>query len=147
MPCGRQEMAIRFLLKGRTAPMKLRHATPAERPSKGAVLTKAALKAAERLQVANSALAKVLGVSPSQVTRIRQGTVSLEPGNKPYQLAALFVRVYRSLDAITGGDDAVSAQWLESYNAALKGKPLDLIQDVAGLTNVIQYLDTRRAVI
>jgi hypothetical protein len=67
--------------------------------------------------------------------------------NKPFELALLFVRLYRSLDAITGGDDAVARAWLRNDNTALGGVPLALVQSVPGLINVIAYLDARRAVV
>jgi hypothetical protein len=78
---------------------------------------------------------------------MRKGDFSLETAQKPFELAIMFVRLYRSLDAVVGGDDAVASQWLANANTALEGTPLDLIQSVSGLTNVIQYLDARRAVI
>jgi hypothetical protein len=59
----------------------------------------------------------------------------------------LFVRLYRSLDAITGGDDDVARSWLHNDNSALGGVPLNLVQSVPGLVNVIAYLDARRAVV
>jgi hypothetical protein len=59
----------------------------------------------------------------------------------------LFVRLYRSLDAIVGGDDGVAAAWIRNRNIALNGTPLELIQTVSGLTNVIDYLDARRAAV
>lgn len=125
----------------------MQHVVLADGPSKGVVLTKAATRAADKLQMSSATLAKVIGVSSATVSRLRQGAIALQEGSKPYELSALFVRVYRALDAIMGGDDAVSAKWLESYNTALKAKPIDLIQTVAGLTCVIQYLDSRRAII
>jgi Protein of unknown function (DUF2384) len=57
------------------------------------------------------------------------------------------VRLYRSLDAIVGGDDAVAASWLKNHNTALNGEPLALIQTISGLTNVVAYLDARRAIV
>ena len=71
----------------------------------------------------------------------------LQPGQKSFELAVLFVRLYRSLDAIVGGDDAVAGLWLKNRNTALSAEPLALIQTVPGLMNVIQYLDARRAVV
>jgi len=59
----------------------------------------------------------------------------------------LFVRLYRSLDAIVGGDDSVAADWLKNSNRAFDGVPLEIIQSVSGLTNVIGYLDSRRAIV
>jgi hypothetical protein len=115
--------------------------------SDSAVITKATLRAADRLNVTNRVLAKVIGVSESTVSRMRKGDYPLERGQKPFELATMFVRLYRSLDAVVGGDDVVASKWLANANTALKGTPLDLIQSVSGLTNVIQYLDARRAVI
>jgi hypothetical protein len=76
---------------------------------------------------------------------MRQGSYTLGQNEKAFELAALFVRVYRSLDAIVGGDDAVAAKWLQADNVALGGKPANLIQKVTGLFDVLQYLDSRRA--
>jgi hypothetical protein len=60
-------------------------------------------------------------------------------------LAALFIRLYRSLDAIVGGDETVAKAWLKNENTALQCRPIDLIQKVQGLLDVIRYLDARRA--
>jgi hypothetical protein len=53
--------------------------------------------------------------------------------------------VFRSLDAIAGGDEAVATAWLRSENLALGGTPLTLIQSVPGLVHVLAYLDARRS--
>lgn len=116
------------------------------RPSSGAVVTKAALRAASQLGMTNKAFANVVGLSEATVSRMRSDAYELQPDQKAYELALLFVRLYRSLDAIVGGDDAVAAAWLTNRNTALRGEPLKLIQTVPGLMNVIQYLDSRRAV-
>jgi hypothetical protein len=111
------------------------------------VLTSATVRAAERLQIKNAALARILGVSDSTVSRMRNKTLFLERGDKPFELAILFVRLYRSLDSIMAGDDAVAADWLRNKNTALNGVPLELIQSVSGLVDVIAYLDARRAIV
>jgi hypothetical protein len=113
--------------------------------SDASVLGKAVLRAAERLDLSNTALAKILGLSGPTITRLRQGSYTIEQGDKAFELAALFVRLYRSLDAIVGGDDAVAAQWLKNENIALRDKPANLIQKVTGLVDVLHYLDARRA--
>jgi uncharacterized protein (DUF2384 family) len=115
--------------------------------SDAAVLTKATLRAAEKLNLKNKTLARIIGVSEATVSRMKQGDYPLDPGQKPFELALLFVRLYRSLDAVVGGDDKVAAAWLKNANTALDDTPLALIQTVPGLTNVIQYLDARRAVV
>jgi uncharacterized protein (DUF2384 family) len=111
-----------------------------------AVVLKATLRAAARLNINSRILARIIGVSESSISRMRKGDFPLEKG-KSFELALMFVRLYRSLDAVVGGDDAVSAAWLTNKNNALNASPIDLIQTVSGLANVIQYLDSRRAVI
>lgn len=118
---------------------------PSPAPSDASVVAKAALRAAERLGVTSRSLARILGVSEATVSRLRKGGVPLE--RKPFELAVEFVRLYRSLDALVGGDDAVASAWLKNHNTALNARPIDLIETVAGLAHVIQYLDARRAIV
>lgn len=118
---------------------------PDTAPKEGPVVTKAALRAADRLEIKNSALGKIVGVSGPTVSRMRSGAYVFDKDDKAYELALLFVRLYRSLDSIVDGDDAVAKDWINNTNLALRGRPIDLIQSVSGLTHVIQYLDSRRA--
>jgi hypothetical protein len=111
------------------------------------VITKAVLKAASNLQITNKTLAKIIGLSEPTVSRMRANQKAIGRGEKAFELAALLVRLYRSLDAITGGDDVVSSTWLKNKNTILNACPLDMIQSVQGLISVIQYLDSRRAII
>ena len=112
----------------------------------GAVLSKATVRAADRLGLSQKALAQVLGLSESVISRMRRGSFVLEHG-KAFELAVLFVRLYRSLDAIVSGDEKSAREWMRHENLALNAKPIDLIQKVHGLIDVIQYLDARRAVV
>jgi uncharacterized protein (DUF2384 family) len=119
---------------------------PKSRSSEAAVVRKAALRAADRLGLTDALLARILGVSAATVSRMRNEGRALD-GGKPFELALLFVRLYRSLDAIVGGDDAVARQWMVNANTTLAARPLDLIVTVVGLVNVITYLDARRAIV
>lgn len=113
----------------------------------GAVVTKAALNAAERLGIPNKVLARIVGLSEASVSRMGGGAYTLSPGEKPFEIGLLFVRLFRSLDAIVGGDEAVARAWLRNDNLALGETPLQRIQTVAGLVDVIAYLDARRALV
>ncbi|MGB2717451.1 MAG: antitoxin Xre/MbcA/ParS toxin-binding domain-containing protein [Vicinamibacterales bacterium] len=115
--------------------------------SEGAVITKAALRAAGLMGLSNKTLARILGLSEASVSRMGSGTYTLTPGEKPFELAVLFVRFYRALDAVVHGDDAVARAWLANPNTALGGRPLALIQSVSGLVHVVGYLDARRALV
>ena len=120
---------------------------PKSAPDESKVITKATLRTAERLGIKNTVLAKILGVSEPTISRMRQGRYKLDRGQKAFELGILLVRLYRSLDGIVAGDDRVAADWLKNNNTALDGIPLHLIQSVSGLTNVIAYIDSRRAVV
>jgi hypothetical protein len=115
--------------------------------SDSALVTKAAIRAADKLGINSKVLAGVIGVSEATVSRMRNGKHALEAGSKPFQLAVLLVRLYRSLDSLIGGDDIAARAWLSNTNTVLGAAPLELIQSVSGLMNVIQYLDARRAVV
>jgi hypothetical protein len=55
--------------------------------------------------------------------------------------------LFRSLDAIVGGDSKVAASWLVNPNSALDARPIEKLQTVSGLIDVIAYLDARRALV
>jgi hypothetical protein len=112
-----------------------------------ALVTKAVIRAADRLGINNKTLASVIGVSEATVSRMKSGKHALEANGKPFELAVLLVRLYRSLDSLIGGDDIAARAWLSNTNTVLGAAPLGLIQSVSGLMNVIQYLDARRAVV
>jgi len=115
--------------------------------SEGAVVTKAVLRAAGLLGISNKVLARIVGLSEASVSRMGAGSYVLTPGEKSFELALLFVRFYRALDAIVHGDDDVARAWLANPNAALGGTPLALIQSLTGLVHAVAYLDARRALI
>lgn len=114
-------------------------------PDPGRVVTKALLRAAAELGLTAKALARVIGVSEATLSRMKKDGFALAPGTKPFELAVLFVRLFRSLDAIAGGDPQVARAWLSNANDALDGRPVDRIRTIAGLLDVIAYLDARRA--
>ena len=109
------------------------------------VVAKAVIRAAALLDIPNTVLAKVLGVSEASVSRMRAGKFSLERSAKAFELSVLFVRLFRGLDAIVGGDAESARSWLRTENTALRGMPITLIQSVTGLTQTVQYVDARRA--
>src|SRR5215210_3570459 len=119
----------------------------AVQPDEGAVATKAVLRAAERLALPNRVLASILGLSEASISRMGSGTYLLVPGDKSFEIAVLFLRLFRALDAIVGGDAAAARAWLRSENTVLAATPLSVIQSVSGLVNVVGYLDARRALI
>lgn len=114
-------------------------------PSDAAVVTTATLRAASLLGVSNKLLARIVGLSEASVSRMGSGGYRLAPGAKPFELAVMFIRLYRALDGLVDGDEAVAQAWLRNPNTALGDTPLALIQTVPGLVNTLAYLDARRA--
>ena len=112
-----------------------------------AVVAKAVLRAAGRLGLKNRELARILGLSEASISRLRHGTFRIRRQEKAFELAVLLIRLYRSLDAVAGGDLAVMRHWLRAPNTALEGIPLKRLFTVTGLVDVIAYLDSRRAVL
>lgn len=116
-------------------------------PRESLVIAKAVIRAADHLDLTARVLGNVLGISEPSVSRLKRGDFTLDRGTKPFELAILLARMYRSLDAIVGGDRSVARAWLRNENTALGDKPIEKIQTIAGLVDVIQYLDARRAVV
>ena len=118
----------------------------AAQPDPSSVLTKTVARAAERLEISSVLLAKILGLSPLTVTRLYNGKFKLDERRKEWELALLFVRVFRSLDSIVGNEQT-ARQWLNSENEGLNGRPIDLIRQTEGLVRVAHYLDASRGLI
>jgi hypothetical protein len=124
-----------------TSPSRTSSAVSAPDPS--VVLGKATVSAARRLGLSNRGLARVLGTSEASVSRL-SGDRSLRPGSAEGGLAALFVRLFRSLDAMVGGRDDQARAWFTSPNDHLGGVPAERVQSIEGLVDVVRYLDAMR---
>jgi hypothetical protein len=117
----------------------------ADRPAAAAVVSKAVVRAAGLLGLTNAGLAKVLGISPASASRLREGSYVLAPNSKPYELALLLVRLFRGLDAMTGGEEQAAQSWMRTENRALNGAPIERIATVTGLVETVAYVDAARA--
>ena len=117
---------------------------PSVRPEPRQVLTGAVMRAAALLELTQAGLAQVLGLSPSTVSRMANGSYALDDQKKEWELGALFVRLFRSLDALIGSNDESARAWLYGENSGLIGRPIDLIRSTEGLVRVVQYLDAAR---
>src|SRR4051812_46193032 len=123
--------------------MKTSAALRAE-PRPAEVLTKAVLRAADLLGLTQKDLAGILGLSGATVSRLGAGDRTLEPDTKEGELALLFLRVFRSLDALLGGREEGMRAWLHAENTHIGGVPAARVHSVEGLVEVAQYLDAMR---
>ena len=115
---------------------------PAAAPE--AVLSKAVVRAARLLGLTQREVADILGVSVATASRLFAGKYLIAPErSKEWELARLFVRLFRSLDVLWGHEEK-ARRWLASDNLALAARPVDLIGSVEGIVRVVNYLDNAR---
>jgi len=112
-------------------------------PEAATVRTRALLRAAKELDLPGRSLARVIGISEASVSRLTRGR-RIDPGSKEGELALLFLRLFRSLDTLVGGDASAARAWLHADNHHLGGVPAILVESVTGLVDVIEYLDAMR---
>lgn len=125
--------------------MKLAKHSNKDIASRELVLTKAVLSASDKLGINSTTLGKIIGLSAATISRMKKEGYSLKADKKEYELGAEFVRLYRGIDSINGGDDTANQSWIKSNNTILNGAPIDLIQKIRGLVHTIEYVDTFRA--
>ncbi len=117
-------------------------------PDEASVVSKALLRAAEALGLSSAELAGIIGTSESTLSRLRhrkRGPIPL--GTKEGELALLFLRVFRSLDAMVGGNESHAKAWLRAENHHVGGVPLRRMKKIEGLVDVVEYLDAMRGTI
>ena len=56
----------------------------------------------------------------------------------------LFIRCYRALFALTGGDSKQMTHWMHTENRHIGGVPAQQVKTVQGLITVLEYLDAIR---
>ncbi len=109
---------------------------------KASVLMKAFNNACAELGVSKTDAGKIIGVNRSTLSR--KGSAGFDPESKQGELSLHFIRVYRSLFAISGGDKNFMNHWFTTPNKAMGGVPEKLVQSVLGLMQVNEYLDAMR---
>jgi hypothetical protein len=102
------------------------------------------LRAADALELNGQTMSRVVGVSAASWSRLVSGQREIHPDSKEGELALLFLRMFRSLDALLGGEAGQARAWLRAANMHLSAVPLECIQSVAGLVRVDEYLDAVR---
>lgn len=105
------------------------------------VVCKALLRSAAYLKLPRSQLGRILGISPSTISRLGAGC---RLRGKAREVALLLVRLVRSLDQVVGGSADDARAWFYAENFALSGKPVQLICCVEGLVLVVTYVERIR---
>ncbi len=117
----------------------------AEQLARPTVLTAAVARIAHFWGLSNAKLGAILGVSPATASRLKAGQTQLDPASKAFEAGQFLLRLFRSLDALLGSDDAAARRWLATENLDLGSKPLDRVDTMRGLIEVCDYVDFYRA--
>jgi len=108
-------------------------------PEKAAVLNEALANAGRHLGLIQADLGEIVGRGRTDISRGR-----IDPGGKDGELALLFIRCYRALYGLTGGDIGVMRHWMHTENHHTGGIPAEQVKTVQGLMTVVEYLDAIR---
>lgn len=111
----------------------------AENPDKAGVLAEALVNAGKLLGMTQGELGDIIGKDRSAISRGR-----IDPDGKDGELALLFIRCYRALYVLVGGDAEQMRHWMHTENRHTGGTPVDQVKSVQGLVAVAEYLDAIR---
>lgn len=106
-------------------------------------LVKATVNTCAHLGLSQGTLAQIIGVSPATISRFADGQNASAMAGKTREHTLLFMRAYRSLNAILG-NQTYEREWLTTPNSGLNGVPLELMKSTEGLVHVVNYLDSHR---
>ena len=107
-------------------------------PDEKQVLAKALMNAGKSLGLSKEEIGRVIGRDRSSLAR------GIDPGSKTGELALLLIRCYRSLFVLVGGQKDDMQHWMRTYNTHLCAVPADQIIRIAGLIQIVEYLDAMR---
>jgi len=103
------------------------------------VLAEAYINAGKLLAMTQADLGEIIGKDRSAISRGR-----IDPDSKVGELALLFIRCYRALYVLVGGDAAQMRHWMRTENMHTGGVPAQQVKTVQGLVHVVEYLDAMR---
>ncbi|MBW8028486.1 MAG: DUF2384 domain-containing protein [Ferrovum sp.] len=111
----------------------------AHEASRSSILSEALTNAGKQLGMSQSDLGEIIGKNRSAISR-----GDIEPESKAGELALLFIRCYRALFVLVGGDSRQMRHWMQCKNLHTGGIPAEQIKSVQGLITVLEYLDAMR---
>lgn len=111
----------------------------AEAVDQASVLAEALSNAGKNLGMSQADLGEIIGKDRTVISRGR-----IDPGSKAGELALLFIRCYRALFVLVGGEPQHMRHWMQTENLHTGGIPAEQIKTVQGLMTVLEYLDAMR---
>ena len=103
------------------------------------VLAEALINAGKHLGLNQAELGEIIGKDRAAIGRGR-----IDPASKAGELALLFIRCYRALYVLVGGNPQQMRHWMQTENLHTGGIPAEQVKTVQGLTTVLEYLDAMR---
>ncbi|WP_336948585.1 antitoxin Xre/MbcA/ParS toxin-binding domain-containing protein [Acinetobacter junii] len=104
------------------------------------VLAQAVLKTANLLGLSNTQLAAVMGLDLMSMNQIEFSAV-FEPTSSQGKTGLLLIRLYQSLSALTGDDSEWIDYFMNAFNTATDGVPIQQIQTRKGLEKVLTVVE------
>ena len=104
------------------------------------VLAEAVLKTANLLGLSNTQLAAVMGLDLMSMNQIEFSAV-LEPASPQGEYGLLLIRLYQSLSTLTGDDSEWTDYFMNAFNTATDGVPIQQIQTREGLEKVLMVVE------
>ena len=104
------------------------------------VLAEAVLKTADLIGLSNTQLAAVRCLDLASMNQIEFSAV-LEPASAHGETGLLLIRLYQSLSALTGGDSEWIDYFMNTFNTATDGIPIQQIQNRKGLEKVLMVVE------
>ncbi|MBI5937490.1 MAG: DUF2384 domain-containing protein [Betaproteobacteria bacterium] len=111
----------------------------AQDADKESILAEALGNAGKCLGMSQADLGEIIGKDRSAISRGR-----IDPASKAGELALLFIRCYRALYVLMGGNQQNMQHWMKTENLHTKGIPAEQVKTVHGLIGVLEYLDAMR---
>ena len=108
--------------------------------STASVLAEAILNTADLLGLSQTQLATVMGLDLMSMNQIEFSAV-LEAASPQGEYGLLLIRLYQSLSTLTGGDSELIDYFMNAFNTATDGVPIQQIQTRKGLEKVLTVVE------
>lgn len=109
--------------------------------NRNSLLAKAALKAAENLELDEVHLGLVLGLNDTTIAQLKVNG-ELDSLSKPGQRALQLINIFKLLHILSGGDEDWMRHFMQKHNFMSGGIPVEQIKSEEGLAKITQCLQT-----
>ena len=109
--------------------------------STASVLAEAILNTADLLGLSQTQLATVMGLDLASINTLEFSAV-LEPTSAHGEAGLLLIRLYQNLSSLTGGDSEWIDYFMNAFNTATDGVPIQQIQTREGLEKVLMVVES-----